>query len=109
MDSYVVILSNRAKGQLNDYVNYIQYTLLNDQAANAVLDDALDTIEKLKLVADSLRYCDDPDLRERRYHKIKFLHHDYVMLYKINGKTANVDGIYHEMQDYENLFSEEIN
>lgn len=108
MDSYNVIFSEFAKGQLNDYVNYIQYTLYNDQAADAVLDDALETIDALKSVAGSLRLCDNSALKERGYRKINFLHHEYVMLYKLDGKNAHVDGIYHQMQDYEKLFIEDI-
>lgn len=45
MDSYNVILSKLAKNQLNDYISYIQYTLLNDVAAESVLDDAKETID----------------------------------------------------------------
>lgn len=107
MDSYKVVLSDLAKSQLNDYVNYIQYTLLNDQAAGAVLDDALETIDQLKISAGSLKLCENPELNKLGYHRINFLHHDYLMLYKLNGRTANVDAIYHQMQDYENLFFED--
>lgn len=32
MDSYNVIISPKALSQLNSYIDYIQYTLLNDQA-----------------------------------------------------------------------------
>ena len=36
MDSFEVIISPKALSQLNDYINYIQYTLLNPQAAKSV-------------------------------------------------------------------------
>lgn len=35
MDSYNVILSDSAKKQLDAYIDYIQYTLFNEQAADA--------------------------------------------------------------------------
>ena len=31
MDSYNVIISPKALSQLNNYIDYIQYTLLNEQ------------------------------------------------------------------------------
>lgn len=108
MDSYDVILSEPAKIQLNSYINYIQYTLFNNQAADAVLVDVLETIHALKSTAGSLRFCDDPDLKSRGYRKISLSSHDYVMLYKLEGRTACIDGIYHQMQDYENLFRNSI-
>lgn len=30
------------------------------------------------------------------------------MLYKIDGTIVKVDGIYHQLQDYENLFMEDL-
>ena len=40
MDLYEVEISPTARKQLNRYVDYIQFTLLNDQAADAVFMDA---------------------------------------------------------------------
>lgn len=108
MDLYEVVLSEHALKQLDDYISYIQYTLLNDQAADSVLQDAGDTIEQLKRIAGSLKYCDDPELKERKYRKINFLKHNYLMLYKLDGNVAYVNGIYHQLQDYENLFINEF-
>lgn len=43
MVSYDVIISPKALSQLDGYIEYIQCTLLNEQAAKAVWDDAMDT------------------------------------------------------------------
>ncbi len=56
MDSFNVIISPKALSQLNSYIDYLQYTLLNGQAAYNVWQDALETREKLSKIADSLRY-----------------------------------------------------
>lgn len=66
MDSFDVIISPKALSQLNDYIDYLQYTLLNDQAAYNVWQNA------------------------------------------IEGTTAYVDAIYHQLQDYENTFADEL-
>lgn len=105
MDSYKVILADYAKNQLNNYISYIQLTLMNSQAAENVLDDAADTIRKLEKLAGSLRLCENSKLHKLGYHKIHFQNHSYVMIYKVVGDEVHIDGIYHELQDYENIFS----
>lgn len=53
MDSYDVIISPKALLQLDKYIDYIQYTLLNEQAAKSVWQDAIETSNNLKNVAGS--------------------------------------------------------
>jgi hypothetical protein len=31
------------------------------------------------------------------------------MLYRVEGTTAYVDAVYHQLQDYENTFADELN
>lgn len=108
MDLYNVVLSPTARSQLNRYVDYIQFTLLNEEAADAVLLDALETIDALEVSAGSLAFCNHPVLKSLGYRKILFRKHDYVMIYDIEGTTARIKGIYHLLQDYENLFSSQV-
>ena len=108
MVSYKVVVSPKALSQLDDYVSYVHYTLLNPIAAKSILNDAKETRKTLSTVAGSLKLCDHPVLHELGYHAIKFEKHDYAMLYRVEGDTAYVDGIYHLMQDYENLFASEL-
>jgi plasmid stabilization system protein ParE len=108
MDLYNVIVSPNALSQLDSYVGYIQYTLMNEIAANRLWEDAVETTHELEKVAGSLRLCTHPKLKELGYHPIAFKHHRYVMLYRIHGTTAYVDAIYHQLQDYENTFSQDL-
>lgn len=108
MDSFDVIISPKALSQLNDYIDYLQYTLLNEQAARNLWQDALDTRGQLSKVAGSLKPCSHPQLKKNGYRPINFLSHRYLMLYRIEGKTAYVDAIYHQLQDYENTFADEL-
>ena len=108
MVSYKVITSPNALSQLDSYIDYIQHTLLNEQAANAVWDDAVKTTTELENVAGSLRFCDDPDLKALGYRKISFIRHRYVMIYRIENNTAYVEAIYHQLQDYENIFMDSL-
>ena len=108
MDSYNVRITKRALEQLDDYVAYVQFTLLNPIAADHVSLDAEKTVVELAKVAGSLKLCEHPTLRELGYRSIKFEKHDYVMLYRMEGKTVFVDGAYHSMQDYESTFADTL-
>ncbi len=109
MDSYNVIISPKALSQLNSYIDYIQYTLLNDQAARSVWQDALETRDRLSTVAGNLKYCTHLRLKEHGYRAIHFNRHRYIMLYRVDGTDAYVDAVYHQLQDYESTFADELN
>ena len=106
MDSFEVIISPKALEQLDDYISYIQYTLLNSQAAVSVWQDAMETRERLSQCAGSLALCGHPELRRRGYRLMRFKRHSYVMLYRTDGNRAIVEAVYHQLQDYENTFSD---
>lgn len=62
MDSFDVIISPKALSQLNDYIDYLQYTQLNDQAAYNVWQDALETRDQLSKVAVIVLNSSKPDV-----------------------------------------------
>ena len=47
MDSYKVIIADHALQMLDKHISYLQYTLLNPQAAESVWRDAVGTRKKL--------------------------------------------------------------
>ena len=106
--AYKVIIMPPAKRRLEMYVYYTIETLKNRQAARAILEDAKDTETRLSIVADSLKICDNPILRKYEYRKIKFTKHDFVMIYRIYDGIVIVDGMFHELQDYEGIFTSEL-
>ena len=44
-----------------------------------------------------MRELDDLDLTE--YRKIRLRRHDYYLLYRLDGNTAIVDRMFHDLQD----------
>ena len=99
---YKVVITEDAEADLDAFIGYLLSEKKNRQAATAVLDDFELTKESLKRVAVSLKLCDNPKLNVLGYRRINFLSHRYFMLYRIEGDTAVVDNIFHELQDYEN-------
>lgn len=100
---YKIKISEFAEMQLDNILYHIVFQLHNSYAAKRVLKDFQDTIAKLSYVAESLPLCDAIELREKGYRKIHFRRHNYLMLYRICDNCVQVDGIYHELEDYEKL------
>lgn len=99
---YKVVLTSAAKIQFRNIINYLLYELESQQAATNVVDDFDDTVSRLSQVAGSLKLCDDRILRAKGYRTIHFKRHQYLMVYTIDQNTAYIEGIYHDLQDYEN-------
>lgn len=100
---YEVVLTTQAKTDFRQIINYLLFKLNNEQAATNVTNDMENTIDQLSHVAGSLKMCEDERLRTLGYRTIHFKRHKYFMLYRIEGSVVYVDGIYHDLQDYENL------
>lgn len=98
---YKVVVTNDAETDLDQFIRYLIFEKKSIEAAQKVLDDYDATIETLKIVAGSLKYCDNPELRRLGYRRINFLSHRYFMLYRIVEDVVFVDNIFHELQDYE--------
>ena len=105
---YEVIASDFTKLQFKSYVDYLRYVLHNEQAADNPLDDADLTEDALSKSAGSLKYCEDPDLRALEYRIILFRTHRYLWIYKVIDDVAEIHAMYHELQDYENLFKTDV-
>ncbi len=106
--AYRVIIMPPAKHRLDRYVDYTMNILKNSQAAKAILADAKETKKRLSVVADSLKVCDNPLLAKYGYRKIRMQRHAFIMIYRIQAGTVIVDGMFHELQDYEGIFANEL-
>jgi len=100
---YKVVLTSKAKTHFREIIQYLLHELENPQAATNVADDFDETIDQLSSVAGSLKLCNDGVLRAKGYRTIHLQKHNYLMVYSIHGDTAYVEGIYHDLQDYENI------
>ena len=100
---YDIVLSVQVQTHFREIINYLIYELQNQQAAISVADDFDETIARLSHVAGSLKLCDDSVLRAKGYRTIRFRKHKYLMVYTVDGDRAYVEGIYHDLQDYEGI------
>lgn len=100
---YEVVLTELAETHIRNIIRYIAFELGNEQAAQSVLEDMEDSVISLSRVAGSIKLCDNVRLGREGYRIFHFKKHRYLMLYKIIGNMARVDGIYHDLQDYGNI------
>ena len=66
------------------------------------MQDFDDTIGSLEMRAESFGYCKSERLRKLGFHKIHFQRHRYLLVYRVKQDSVIVEGMYHELQDYEN-------
>jgi hypothetical protein len=66
------------------------------------MEDYDATIEMLETSAGSFGYCSSERLKLLGFHKIHFRKHRYLLVYRIFDDEVIVEGMYHELQDYEN-------
>ncbi|MCM1237681.1 MAG: type II toxin-antitoxin system RelE/ParE family toxin [Ruminococcus flavefaciens] len=99
---YKVEISDLAERQYDKFLNYIYNVLMNPQAAASLIQDFNDTVKILERQAGSLGYCNSERLRKLGIHKIHLQNHRYLLLYRINQENVIVEGMYHELQDYDN-------
>ena len=98
---YKIVLTIDAESQLDAFIRYLLFEKKNEQAAMNLLNDFDETKKSLAIVAEKLRLCDNPKLKELGYRRMNFLSHKYFMLYRIENNLVIIDNIFHELQDYE--------
>lgn len=99
---YNVYISDLACEQYDKFLDYIYRVLLNLQAADSLMQDFDSTIGVLETQAEIFGYCKSERLRKLGLHKIHFRRHRYLFVYRIKQDSVIVEGMYHELQDYEN-------
>ena len=105
---YNVVITASAMKKLETYVHYTMYVLKNKEAAKMIRDDAKETKKVLSYMASINPICEHYVLKQYGYRKQFFLKHKFIMIYRIDGSNAIVEGMYHELQDYESLFISNI-
>ena len=101
--AYKLIKTDSYQRDLDGAVGYIVLSLVNKTAAVSLLnavEEIYGDLERMPLMYGS---CDDPHLRDLKYHKVVIK--NYVMVYKVDEdeKTVNILRFFHGRQDYEKL------
>ncbi len=107
MKTWRVVITEKVRNDLDDSTYYLFIEKSNEQAANAVLDDFYETIDVLAEAAGALKPLDSMELED--YRKIRFRRHNYYLIYHLDGDTAIVDRMFHDLQDLDRVFERDDN
>ena len=89
--------------QIADYLMQRVGGIGNAQAAINFLNDYDETLKKIELGAEAYAFCEDEELRKRGVRKVRFLKHNYKIFYHVIERTAYIEAILHDKQDFENV------
>ncbi len=99
---YKVIFTENAMEDMDSIVEYLLFHLRNKQAANHFIDSVKNGKFVLSNSAESFQLCLNPRLRSKGYRRLNLDKTKYFLLYRIENSIVFIDGIYHQLQDYEN-------
>ena len=102
MKQYKVVVTDKAETALDKYIGYLVDVKKNEQAANNLLYDYIETRKELERVAGSIKIPESKKLKERNLKRINFKRHNYFILFRIDDDKAVVVEIFHGLEDYEN-------
>lgn len=102
MKTWKVLATEDVKRDLDNFIYYILVEKLNEQAAKALLDDYVETVNELAICAGTLKPLDDMELAN--YRKIRLRRHNYYLLYRIENDIAIIDRMFHDLQDLDRIF-----
>ena len=97
---YKLVIPEHTERQIDRCIDYIVHTLRNPSAAGAVLDDLENAYTQLEQMAESYALCEDPYLQSKGYRKLALEKHDYLFIYRVNGKTVYLVGFFHMLENY---------
>ena len=103
LKTWKVLATDDVEEDLSGFVQYLLFEKMSEQAANAVIEDFDETLDELEKVAGSSKSVDNPRLARLGYRRLNFKRHNYYFLYRVEGDTAIVEGMYHELQDPNNI------
>lgn len=108
MALYEVRHTEIANKLMDDCIFYIAFQFGNSDAVTSLYHDIIETEERLKYSADSIKLCDDAYLAQKGYRKIKLKKHNYILIYQIIENMVFIEAMFHSLQDYENVFKSTI-
>jgi len=105
MACYRVELTDRALTHFRGHIDYIVNELRNPDAALRLWNALGRAIDALADHPETAPLCVDQALCGFGYRKKRIDGTRYLCICRVEGDAVWIDGIYHELQDYENLFA----
>ena len=102
--AYKLNITERDDELLDNLVYHLIYRLKNKQAATHLLD-CIDVIyDRLEVNPFQFAECRDSYLAKKGYREAVVLQMDYIIIFDVRDDVANVVGIFHQLENYQNKF-----
>lgn len=75
-----MLATDDVEEDLSEFVQYLLFEKVSEQAANTVIEDYDETLEELEKVAGSLKLVDNQRLAKLGYRQNNFIRHRYYFL-----------------------------
>lgn len=98
--AYNLITTDEMNDLLDNCVDYLIHTLMNNEAAAHLLDSLAIIYQHLEDNPHIYQESQDPFMKTYHYHEVKIPKMDYIIVYKIEEKDVYILGIYHSLEDY---------
>ncbi len=98
--AYKLIISERAETLLDNIVQYLVYTLKNEQAAIRLFNEIDSVYSRLEENPNQFPVSKDVYLERMNYQEAILSNMNYVVIFRIEEKNVYVTGIYHQLEDY---------
>ncbi|MCR5685729.1 MAG: type II toxin-antitoxin system RelE/ParE family toxin [Lachnospiraceae bacterium] len=86
--NYSIHITSKAERDLNEALDYIEFNLLNPEAADGLLDNAEEMINALSIAPKKYKTVDDPVLAEWGVRLV--IINNYLAFYIINDDTKTI-------------------
>lgn len=98
--AYKLVITDRAEELLEQLVSHILFKFKNELAAKHLLDGIEQIYERLENNPYQFSDCRDPFLKSKEYKEAVVKDMDYILIFRIDGETVYVLGIFHQLENY---------
>lgn len=101
---YKITLSNKAKNDIKDIINYIAFYLQEPSTAKKISDLIFKKINMLKYFPKSFQIIDEANLKKIKLRKLNCK--NYLIFYRVNdiSKTVSIERVLFNSSNWINIF-----
>jgi plasmid stabilization system protein ParE len=98
--AYKLITTDKMEDLLDEKIYYLLNVFKSEQAAKHLLNSINEIYNNLELNPHIYRESQDSYLRLLHYHEAKLSNMEYVLIYRIEGNTVYILGIFNSRENY---------
>ena len=97
---YKLIISPKARNQIDSCVDYIVNQLMNSDAAIHLSEEIIEAYDRISENPYQFQLSPNSFLAELGYRRVHLSHMSYHFEIKVEEKCVDVDGFFHDLESY---------